>query len=411
MRHVLRVWLYERRWSGLLRFAVCTALAVFVWKYRSKAVQDLLLAGAALYVLIRRPRECRIWLRPAGIPFVALAVYTLALLPFSTAPADSVHDLVKYLDVLAAAFAIPVLFRGQDRIEGAVLYSAAGLTMVLGYDLVRLAVCLRGDLWIGAHGYEPFLFDHSNLSSMVAGAAFLALVPFAWKWRRDWLRGSLCALGMLVNLAYLVALASRGPQIAFALTCGLSGLVLLPGWRAKGIWLLLAVLAATALVVNAAAVNPRFADRAGMRGFVDRDKVWEHTWELAWRQPVSGYGHGRRVFVRVYNATDPPESLFDFQHAHEYWLHVFFSYGLVGVVLHAFAWGVLGGRLLWTSIRRSASFGDRLFPGVVLLMIAFIHVYGLADWPAGIVSVMLIWLVPAGLAVTAAGSTIGMRHG
>ena len=206
---------------------------------------------------------------------------------------------------------------------------------------------------------------------------------------------------MLTNLAYEVVMASRGPQIALAATLALSGFVLLPGGKRKGVWLVLVVLAAAAVIINVGRINPRFTDRRALHTFVDRDKVWQHTWHvLVPQRPLLGYGHGRAVFDQAYYGSNPPPSPFHFAHAHSYWLYVLFSYGAVGLALHAAGWTLLAGRLA-KHIRRQRAPEDRLLPGLVLLLILHIHVYGLADWPASVVGVMLIWLIPAALVVTA----------
>ena len=400
-REEWRQFLFDNPGSAWFRAPLLTAVGVLVWKFQSKGLFDALVWLAFLYALWHARDGIGHWRNAAGFAFAGILVFTLATLPLSVSPMDSLRDLVRMAVDLAAVFVIAVLFHTRRRIAAALLYSAAALTLLLGFDLARLAWRLRGDLLTRAHAFEPFILNHSNVASMMAGAAFIVLAYFAWTSRRRPWRLALCLLGMAVNLVYQVVVASRGPQVAFATAMVLSGAVVLPGWRRKLAWIAAAAAVVIALATNVDRINPRFLDKVSMRGLRDRDKVWAHTWELSRQRPLLGYGYGKRVFHQVYRSTNPPESPFDFPHAHEYWLFTLFQHGWIGVSLYATAWLLLTLRLLRSMARLRDDADARLLAGTILILLLFIHVYGLADWPDNVVLLMLWWLIPAALVVTA----------
>ncbi len=381
-----------RRGGGL-------ALAVLVWRYSSKAITDLFLYGAFIAALPQAGRGRRFWRNPAGYAFILLLAYLLLSLPLSADPMASLRDLANLGKYLGFAFAIPVLFGRREALEGLLGYSAVALTLILGFDLARLAWVLRGALWSQARLHEPFILNHPNVASMMAGMAFFVLLYFAWTWRRQPLRLALCLAGMAIHLVYLYTLASRGPQLAFVLACG-ALLFVLPRWYLKlGIVILAEVLVVLALT-HPGWLNRRFADRRTMATFSERDKVWRHTWRLAGERLALGHGYGKKVFERVYYASRPPPATFHYPHCHEYWLKILFEHGMVGVALYLAAWGCLAARLL-RAVFRAPTFTARLLPATVGLLLLFGHLYGLGDFPDSVVQAAMIWLVPVALVVTA----------
>ncbi len=385
-----------------VRFLVYTAIGILVWNYRSAAIQDLLLVGAFVYALVRNPRGFLAWLRPEGLVFLLAGVMVLVRLPVAGVAEASGRELLKYADIILATLALPALFPTRRRIESALFYSAWAVTAVLGYDLVRMVRTLKHQVLELGHGLEPFAFGHSNLSAVMGGAACLVLLMFAWiLWQRRAVAAG-CMAGALVCLAHSVCIASRGPQLALLGTCGLAAVVLPIGWRRKALVALLMGLAAAALVVNAPLINPRFADWESLRRFAWRDVVWGHSLVLIKQEPWLGYGWGKAVFEKVYHGSTPPFSWFHYHHTHQYFLQVAFTTGLVGVVLHAVGWGVLVVKLLMV-LSRAPNMSQRLLPALVLLLVGYLQIYGLADWPAGVVGVMMTGLIPITLVVTGWG--------
>jgi O-antigen ligase len=418
------------RWRDLppvARFAAASAVALLVWTFSSKALQDILVFGAFLFALTRAGIGAGTWKQPAGIAFIAVALHLVLSLPFSEHPRLSLRDFSGLLEVLAGAFAIPVLFNTRGKIAAALFYSAVAIALTLGYDLARLACHLGPALLAKGHIFTPFILNHANVASMMAGAAIfvffqrgLSIIAERNYWPA--LGGRLqsspvrhpssifsglmsvvcrqasvlgCLLGILICLAHMVIMASRGPQIAFALAVSAAGL-LIPSRGGKLLWFLIVVLAAGALIVNIEHVNPRFLEKKSMSNFSERDKVWTHAWDLAQQRPWLGYGYGKRNFEAIYYANQPPASRFHYPHPHQYWLKLLFEFGWPGLALHLLAWSILA-LGLWRCVFAQPTFTDRLLPGTVGLILCFIHLYGLGDYPDNIVLVAQFWLIPVAL--------------
>lgn len=400
----------------LARFTGGLALGVVVWKFSSSALQDIIVFGAALAALLlgRVPPEAAeavdgprrsVWRQPAGLAFIAVVVYHLLALPFSLSPEMSVHGTLSMLEVLAGAFAIPVIFNTERRIESALFYSAAAIALVLACDLLRMSWFLGGRIFDGAHSFKPFALNHSNVASMMAGLAFFVFGLFARRWRARRLPALGCASGALVCLFYMLAAASRGPQIAFALAAALGGFVFFTGWKRKLAWLALLAALAAILAFNIERVNPRFAEKASMTNFSERDRVWKHTWLRVCERPWFGHGYGKETFEMVYYSTHPPRARYHFPHPHQYWLKLLFEYGVAGTFLYAAAWTILFAGLA-RKVFRTASPDDRILPLALLVMLLFIHLYGLGDYPDNIVQVAQIWLIPVALVVLNGGHPV-----
>lgn len=398
------------------QFVVWTAAGIIVWKFSSTVVQDILVYGAFLFALTRasrlrqgfplretasagqvggQARDLAVWKQPAGIAFVVILIHMILSLPFSMHPALSLRDFSGMLKIFAGAFAIPVIFNTREKIEAALFYSATAIACVLGYDLIRLAVFLGPNLLTQAHSFKPFILNHSNVASMMAGASALVFFYLFWKWRCRLWPATGCLGGMLIGLAYLVILASRGPQIAFALACVGAGF-LIPSRGVKLLGFLIIVLAGVALIVNIEHVNPRFLEKRSMTNFNERDKVWTHTVDLARQRLWFGYGYGKRNFEVIYYSTQPPKSTFHYPHPHQFWLKLLFEFGWTGMVLHLLAWTLLA-LGLWRCVFAQPTFTGRLLPGTVGLILCFIHLYGLGDYPDNIVLLAQFWLIPVAL--------------
>lgn len=391
------------------QFVIWTVIGIIVWKLSATVVQDILVYGAFLFALTRTIRlrqglggqaqDINVWKQPAGIAFVVVLFLMILSLPFAAHPALALRDFSGMVKIIAGAFALPVIFNTRAKIEAALFYSASALTCVLGYDLVRLTVFLGPNLLSQAHIFKPFIFNHSNVASMMAGASALVFFYFFWKWRRQPWPALGCLGGMLVGTAYLIILASRGPQIAFALTC-VGAVFLIPGRGIKLLFLLILLLAGYALFINIEHINPRFLEKRSMTNFSERDKVWTHTWNLTKQRPWLGYGYGKRNFEAVYYSTHPPKSIFHYPHPHQFWLKLLFEFGWPGLILNFLAWTILA-LGLWRCVFAQPTFTDRLLPGTVGLILCFIHLYGLGDYPDNIVLVAQFWLIPVALVLMA----------
>jgi len=389
-------------WAGLpaaVRFVLGVALAYVVWRHRSWLLQDVILWAGVVCAAARYPRGWSAWRSVPGVVGLLCLAWVVLQAPFGTHPALAAGDMFKSADTVFFALAMPALLSGITPFRNALACSACALTAVIGYDLVRLAVLLGPNRMAEAHAYEPFAWLHSNISAMAAGMAALALLHLAWLLRRR--RGiAACAVAAaVVNIAYLAVIGSRGPQIAFAGAL-LTAMVVYPrGWKWRVALALLALIAGVSLVAARERINPRFADVGSLRGLVDRDKVWQHTWVLIQERPIVGHGHGEKVFRADYHTDAAPASPHRFRHPHQYFLGVFFSYGLVGLLLVSALWVTLMARLL-RAIATTDHPPQRVLACAVLTLLTFVHIFALADCPTNVTAVAMIWLVPAGLIVT-----------
>lgn len=390
------VWLAQSRTARALLW---TAVALLVWTRSQWAIQDALVFGAFIYALRHPARAAAAWKNPAGIAFAILLVHEIARIPFSTDPGLSFRAFVRMIEIYAGMFAITCVFNTSSKIKSALFYSAVAIALTLAFDLVRLYYHLGDQLFEKAHVFKPFILNHSNVASMMAGAACIVFFLFLWENRHSFLAALSCGAGMAISVFYKIVVASRGPQIAFALTCALVGF-LMPGWRRKAAWLVF-ILAGTWLLVSfSGVINRRMLEEDSMKNLSERTVVWSHTVSLSNERPFFGYGFGRRLFRNIYYSTNPPESRFDFPHAHQFWLKILFEYGWTGLFLHAAAWILLAARLIVCIYRERNTFSERLLPGTIALLIAFVMIYGMGDFPDNIVKIMQYWLVPAALVAT-----------
>ncbi len=205
--------------------------------------------------------------------------------------------------------------------------------------------------------------------------------------------------GMALSLAYLIVLASRGPQIAFAATCCLPGF-LTASRKKKLLWSVIIVIGGALLFLFAGAINPRMLEKNTMRTFTERTVVWTHTQALARERPIMGYGYGKRIFKKTYYESNPPKSPFVYPHCHQYWLKLRFEFGWPGLALYFAVWTLLAVSL-WRHIARLDSFDERLLPGAIGIILIFIHIYGLGDYPDNVVEIMLYSAAAAAVGVLA----------
>ncbi|MDA0323126.1 MAG: hypothetical protein O2923_10485 [Verrucomicrobia bacterium] len=403
-------WFLHGKGSGPFRIICFTALAMHIMKYAERSASDPALwvtLIAALFMIRRAPL---VWRSTAGLLGIGVLVWALVSIVLSVEPALSGRDFVKQLDILAAAFAIPIVLNTRSRVEKALLIASLAWTIVLGYHLIEMHRELGTDLVQKAHDYRPAAMVHANIESMIAGLAVFALAHGAWVRRARIPIGILLSAASLFNLFYIYVIASRGPQIAFAATFVLSGFVMLHGWRLKTAWAVIILACGLAIATNLEKINERFSDIGSLDSLNGRDVVWAHTWELSKARAWLGHGYGKRVFVETYHHSDPPRSPFDFQHPHQYWLYVFFSQGAIGVMLHIAFWIALLSRVL-RAFRESTREEDRLLIGLLGLLLVYIQTYSLADWPGSVLWVILLWLVSLTMSATRPNDTRPEPHG
>jgi hypothetical protein len=390
--------------------ALAWTAAAVLWFDPTSGVVTAILAGAGGFGLWNWRRTLVAWKNPVGLLWGLGVLWALASLGWSFHPAGSARDLVKAAPMALAALAVPVIFDRPGRVWGAVTASAVLITARLALDLVRI-FRLLGWSWalVAARYLHPYLYTHPNVSSMMAGLC--ALVFAAW-----WLTGAprrgghlLLALGLALDLVYLGVMASRGPQLIFVLAMLAFPLILLPGWRLRLVAAVLAVALGAGLWQVLPKVNPRFRDRT-MVDFNQRGRIWSHVRRLAARQPVQGYGFGKKAFVKaVYEHPEvrPPRAPFRYPHAHSYWLMLVIQGGAVGTALWGLGWLALVvrlGRCAARAERQAKNWLERLrarlLPALLATGMGFILVYGIGDYPDNVIRHAQFFLAGLALAWT-----------
>ncbi len=381
-----------------LAAAGSAAAAVLLWLYPSSGVTDGLIGAAFLFALFRW-RECRgVWLSPAGLAALLMAAYPVAQLAWAVDPSESARALVRDFRIPAGAFALSVFASDGRRIDRALLVSALVLLPVFAADLVRLHQALGPDFPALARYHKPHLLNHPNVSSMLAAAACLICLYGAWTRRARRPAAAGLALGALLALAYLVVMASRGPQAAFAAAAGAAFLLVPRTWKGRATSLALAAAAAVAIGLNLETINARFSEKGDPLS--GRQAVWRHTVKLIGERPWFGYGYGKETFQEVYRTSNPPRSPHVFPHPHQYGLFVLFQGGRAWLVLHAALWTLLAVRL-GRALAGERDERRRLRLVLIGLLLIQWQAYGLADYPDNRLKLAFAALVPLALAASA----------
>lgn len=383
---------------AFLRWAVGLAAGWFVLCESSSGVTDAIGYLVGLWALCHWREALACWRNPVGVCFGLGVLWTIASTGWAIDTAGAWRDLMKSGALAMGVWGLPLALGGRERTR-TVLGCAAGLlTVRLAADLVRLAMSLGVGkaLLAGARYGHPYLFNHPNVSCMMAGLSALALVALAVGGVRGGWRRAALAAGLAVDLAYLVVMASRGPQIVFAAALLAYPLLALPGWKARMLALLAVAAAGTGLWLGAGRINPRMEDST-MGGFHDRDVVWKYVAGLLPEHPVRGFGCGKRNFERVVyhdGSRRPLRGPVQYPHAHSYWLMLAFQGGGVAVAVWSAGWLALVAGL-FCALRRAGKdasgapwrqkLAARALPVFFLAATGMILVYGIADYPDNLV--------------------------
>lgn len=405
--------------AGVRRWAAALAIGAVMWLHPGNSITEAIFWIAGLYAIWNWRTTLSVWNNPVGILFGAGVSWALLSIGWSFNPSGTASDLLAAVPLVLSTLAIPVIFQSSSRIWGALLVSAGWVTAGIGLDLIRLLKALG---WPGmlteARFFHPYLYTHPNVSSMMAGLCVLVLLARWVAGAPGWMRKYLLAAGIALNLIYLVVMASRGPQLVFALILLIFPLVLLPGWRSRLAAAVLLVMLGCGFWKAAVIVNPRFQDQT-MGNLNTRDTVWGHSKLLADRKPLAGYGFGKQVFESaVYDNPDqrPPLVPFRYPHAHQYWLMLYFQGGVIGFSLISLGWLALWIRLIrrehlaeCLALDWRGRLGARVLPALLGTGILFILVYGLGDYPDQVIRRAQFHLL--GLAVAWTGLPLLRKEG
>lgn len=391
------------RWSVIVAWAAGAA----VWFDPSSGLTTAILSLVGMAGLVRARATMAAWRQASGYLFGAGVLWAILSCLWSFYPEGSSRDLVKALPLALAVGSIPLFVNRAERVWTALWGSAALVTVRLVVEFFRLVHTLGwADLFEQARFTQTYLYTHPNVSSMMAGlclmifaARLLAGVPE--------LKVRLALLaGIMLNVVYLVVMASRGPQAVLGFVLLLVPVLLAPGWRSRVAMLVLAVALGAGLWPLAQRINPRFADKTAST-FNERDKIWAYAKALGGERPLLGHGFGKKAFVKaIYEHPDHlvPHWRIFYPHAHSYWLMLYFQGGAVGLGLWGGAWLLLFVRLS----RRLSDAGEaglrscwpdvqaRVLPALLMVCLTYVLLYGLVDYPDNVLRQVLFYL--AGLA-------------
>lgn len=394
-----------------IRRGLALGAILLLWWDPSGGLTSALLAGLGVYALLNVRKTAAAWRHPAGVLFGLGVLWAVLSLAWSFDTGGTGRDLSKSLPMVLGVFALPLILDRPGRIWFALTASAGAVTVRLALDLIRVFRALGWpEVLSEARYFQTYLYTHPNVSSMMAGLCVLILLARGLAGAPGLLRKLALAMGIGVNLAYLLVMASRGPQVVFALMMLVFPVLVLPGWRARLAMAGLSLLLGAALLPVAYWVNPRFSDKT-MFNFNRRDTIWGHARMLADRRPVLGYGFGKKAFVKaVYENPEQraPMVPVHYPHTHSYWLMLYFQGGRVGFLLWSLGWLALGLRLACTTRRferAESSWAGRLraraLPVLLGLGAAGILVYGIMDFPDHALRQAQFYLLGTGMGLTA----------
>ncbi len=397
-------------WPGGWPAALILAALGVLWWSPSGGLTQAILAGTGLVGLWNYRKVWAAWKNPAGICFLLGGGWAALSLLWSFLPAGSARDLARWAPVALTVLALPVVLDRPGRIWLALTGSAVILTARLALDLARLYSALGHTYLFSYSRFQlPYLYTHPNVSSMMAGLCVLILAVrlLAGTPRAIW--KALLILGLAINLAYLLVMASRGPQVAFAAVILVVPVLIAPGWRTRLAALGLAILLGIGLWQGAHRLNPRFGDDT-MKNFNRRDTIWGHVSMLVEEKPALGYGFGKRVFrAAVYDHPEqrPPRGPIEYPHTHSYWLMIYFQGGTVALALWGLAWFLLEARLARFSVRSArlestggARMRTQLLPALLLSGTVFVLIYGIVDYPDHAIRHAQFYLAGLAMALT-----------
>lgn len=380
-----------------VRWTVGLAAGWFVLCKSSSGVTEAIGYLTGLWALWNWRRTVRHWKNPVGVCFGLGVLWAVASVMWSPVPAEAGRNLLKTASLVFGVWGLPAVFAGRERVRTALAAGAGLLSVRLAADLVRLAMA-RGvgrELLYWARYEHPYLFNHPNVSCMMAGLAALAWVALAASGvRGGWRKAGLLA-GLAVDLAYLVVMASRGPQIVFVAALLAYPLMALPGWKARVAAIAAVAALGTGLWLGAGRINPRMKDST-MGGFHGRDVVWKHVAEhLMPEHPLRGFGFGKGTFEHVtYHdpSRKPLRGEVEYPHAHSYWLMLVFQGGFIALILWLEGWFALLAGLLLTLHHTGLPpapwrqrMAERAMPAFFLAAVGMVLLYGVADYPDNLI--------------------------
>jgi O-antigen ligase len=293
---------------------------------------------------------------------------------------------------------------------------------------ILLAVSCAFALYAGLYGMKQWLASPMSASvrstlgnqSLLAAyvlphifiAAYLYIGSRAWA---KWFYG----LVMFVGSFTIIVSASRGAVLALVVSAAvtLAGLVFVSKWPKRrrlalsGLALLLPALAVSLVFVlrtepvkQALTSNtqlPRFVSRVVYRDIgADRKLLWSYAWRGFTERPIFGWGNEQfgYLYDLYFDHTGPDREIFNERwqdRAHNQYLDILVSYGLIGMLTFVLIWLAAGRRLLFAFRTADQEEKKRLAMLVTFCVGYLVYVLTIFDTPA---QLMVIFAVLAMIA-------------
>ncbi len=312
--------------------------SVALLKLGSRAAVCLLLAItlASLWTHPRRPSAVR-----ALAPWVLFAGWALLSTAWSPLKSVSLGQSAGFAMLLLLAIIVAVVCRGPRAISQVLGLASVGLLAVsITLVLLRLAAPDSGSLTREASGVM-----HSTNGAATASLGLLLLLAarmlFGWRWSKR-----LLAPGLVVHTAALVLANNRAALFMTAIVAvGLVGVFAPRFWRYATIVAVsfagavyLALDPGVTLVVDSIGVASKYMGRGqGHRELAElsgRTEMWSAVWESFLQSPWIGHG----FFVTSASGEIHVWREWSNWTAHNMWLQILVSTGVVGAAL--MAWGL-----------------------------------------------------------------------
>jgi len=342
----------------------------------------LFFAFVSRLVLHRVGESEVVWPGAAKLMFLFMAWAAVSLL---WSHSDTPGSAVGYWGLMLIDLLIVVLLVRMGDIELVALRSVEGLVLGTAVLSVLALVFL-------AHSGTRLGDDdllHPNSVGNYTGVALLCCFYLVLRAaRRSWERLFWMGTGM-VWLVTLLRSGSKTALGAFVIACFMYFLrSRRPGWQkvAATVAVLGVALVAVPLVLNRMYESE---GRSRVESFSGRTELWQQTLDMIRDRPIQGYG-----FLSFRDYGPQPFSDIRVVHAHDEWLNLWFTLGLVGVVLAAASYFAF-----FLQARRAARWpGTAAQAALAISLLAFALVRGITEaangfvFPMGIMLLFLFWM-------------------
>ena len=335
----------------LVVFVVCTMTALTILTPRSAYLSvmetgegDLgrqvgyviILVAAVLPIALRHPARLATML---PLSLLALLAWCGATLLWSPVPDIALrrYGLTAVLSVTAIAIASQLSIESGLQVIGKVLVGLVAASLIAAILMPHVAFHQPGDAEVGTVGSLRGIFYHKNIFGTVAALAVL----FVWNdclatsrsQLKNWIALIMCIVALVLSESKTAAILTA----TVGLLMWTSAVVLknraADPATAIGIGLLI-----VALLLPLSLYLPDLVDQPEL--FTGRGLIWQLTYRLALEDPLFGSGFqsifqvGSRSAMREMYSSTFVQTL---SHAHNAYLELFASIGLVGLVLATLA--------------------------------------------------------------------------